>query len=123
MILQAITGCFHGTVFSLDMVVYTGSVSYSMSTIPQESNLSVMQVLEILSCRLSSNPRVIVVVIFRYFVVRGNLPTIFYRYCSQLLHRKMKNPYACYLVLEALRRSDLASSLLPSMVWQHLAVV
>ena len=116
MILQAITGCFHGTVFSLDMVVYTGNESYSMSTILPGSDLSVMQVLEILSYRLSSNLRVIVVAISRYFVARENLPTIFYLYCSRLLHRKMKSPYACYLVLGDLRHSDLASGLFPSTV-------
>ena len=104
------------TGFSLDMAVYTGIESYSMSTILLESNLSVMQVLETLSCKLFSNPRVVVVVISRYFVARGNLPTIFYLYCSRLLHRKMKSPYACSLVLRALRHSDLASSLSPSMV-------
>ena len=87
-----------------------------MSTIPLESNLSVMQVLGTLSYKLFSDPRVTEVAISRYFVVQGNLPTIFYLYCSRLLHRKMKSPYACYLVLRALRHSDLASSLLPFMV-------
>ena len=116
MILQAIVSCFRGTVFSLDMVVYTRIESYSMSTILLGTNLSVMQVLEILSCRPSSNPHVIEAAISRYFVVRGNLPTIFYLCCSRLLHRKMKSPYACYLVLGALRHSDLASGLFPSMV-------
>ena len=116
MILQAIIGCFHGMVSSLDMVVYTGTESYSMSTILLETNLSVMQVLEILSCRLSSNPRVTKAAISRYFVARENLPTIFYLCCSRLLHRKMKSPYACYLVLGALKHSDLASGLFPSMV-------
>ena len=116
MISQATTGCFHGTVFSLDMVVYTGNESYSMSTILPGSDLSVMQVLEILSYRLSSNLRVIVVAISRYFVARENLPTIFYLYYSRLLHQKMKSPYACSLVLRALKHSDLASSLSPSMV-------
>ena len=87
-----------------------------MFTIPLESNLSVMQVLEKLSYKLFLDPRVTEVAISRCFVVQGNLPTIFYLYCSRLLHRKMKSPYACYLVLRALRHSDLASSLLPFMV-------
>ena len=114
--MQAIIDCFHGKVFSLDMVVYTGTEPYNMSTTPLESNLSVMQVLGTLSYKLSLDLRVTEVAIFRYFVMRGNLPTIFYLCFAQLLHRKMMSPYACYLVLEALKHSDLASSLLPSMV-------
>ena len=114
--MQAIIDCFHGTVFSLDMIVYTGTELYNMSTIPLESNLSVMQVLGTLSYKLSLNLRVTEVAIFRYFVMRGNLPTIFYLCFARLLHRKMMSPYACYRALEALRDSDLASNLLPSMV-------
>ena len=107
MILRAIIDYFRGTEFSLDMAVYIEIELYSMSTVLQESNLSVMQVLETLSCRLFSDLHVTEVVISRCFIARENLPTIFYLYCSRLLHRKMKSPYACYLVLRALRHSDL----------------